>query len=637
MPTSRTIEEKSLGKHVGHACEGHLRGILKRWATARGYEVLRALPFEFHVNPDAVVVDAQDRVALVFIVAYWNNARNSDSKLYRTRSEYVAAKSAITDSAEHFVKSAKVLTVIYGAPGGWKEKILVDLRSTCSPCLYLPDSLGPKASEALVEEAFAVYAEHWQSGKSASREHTEKFFSEQSRLSTPSKALLTLLEKEIAKKEPAPATPSAAGNARIQVRLPAQPIRTRYRQALGVLSLFKDEEIRAWRERNARTPLDGLAKDFAVRAAFLGLVDVHKVKSLTGARIDVRPRRPVRVVGQTEQYAPDLLDFESWEEIPVDKLLDALRAHRERTRKPGSVFRGGAFDQTAGNWADVATLAAREIPPLLSAITRRDKTGVARALQSAASVRPEGWHPAHGTACAFPLWALAACTVAIAKQDRAVRSSFDARRQAAPAADDARALATALLDVDGAADVLGEVVPFLVTLATRALSQIASAPRPRLFSLAEPCSWTADLYNTLTTNSSHNPLAGAVLGWLAQRFPGYEWKGWPQRRSVSISEAIGSSVGRRQWQFIGSAKAKSQPVIAAEVKSITANHWGDKSKELYDRVAESRAAAKSQGISIRCIGVLDGDVGREEFAELATGIGYDEVYSIKEVLGLDQG
>ena len=636
MPTSRTIEEKSLGKHLGHACEGHLRGILKRWAAPRGSEVLRALPFDFHVNPDAVVVDERSKVSLIVIVAYWNNADNSHMKFYRTRSEYVAANRAMAEAPNHFDSKAKVITVIYGAPGGWKDKILADLRSTCSPCLYLPDAFGSKPSEALVEEAFSVYAEHWRSGKAASREYTEKFFSEQARLSVHSKALLALLEMEIDKKDAVPGKTAATRSARVEVRLPAHPIRTRYRQALGLLSMFKDEEIRAWGERNVRNPLDGLAKDFAIRAAFLDLADVHKVKSLSGSRIDVRLRRPVRVVGQSEQYAPDLLDFESWEDIPVDKLLNTLRAHRERTRQPGSVFKGGAFDQIAGNWPDVAKLVAREIPPLLSAIARRDRAGLARALQAAASVRPEVWHPAHDAACAFPVWALAACTVAISKQDRAVRSSFDARRQAAPTADDARALATALLDVDGAAEVLGEVAPFLAALATSDIDRIASAQRPRLFSLAEPCSWTADFYNTLTTNSSHNPLAGSILGWLDQRFPGHEWNGWPQRRSISLSEAIGSSVGRRQWQFIGSSKAKGQPFIAVEVKSITANNWGNKSKELYDRVAESRAAAKSQGISIRCIGVLDGDVGLEEFAELATGIGYDEVYSIKEVLGLDQ-
>ncbi len=626
-----------MGKHVGHACEGHLRGILKRWAAARDYVVQRALPFDFHVNPDAVVLDAQGRVALIVIVAYWNNARNSDSKLYRTRSEYLAAKSAIRESTGHFASGAKVVTVIYGAPGGWKEKVLSDLRSTCSTCIYLPDALGPKTSNSLVEEAFAIYGDHWQSGKAGSREYTEKFFSEQARLSVPAKALLALLEKAIDKQEVTPAKSAAARSARVQVRLPAQPIRTRYRQALGVLSVFKDEEIRAWRERNARAALDGLAKDFAIRATFLDLVHIHQVKSLTGSRIDVRPRRPVRVVGGTEQYAPDLLDFESWEEFPVEKLLEILRAHRERTRQPGSVFKGGAFDQTAGNWAEMATIATHELPPLVSAIARREKAGIARVLQAGAPVRPDTWHPAHGAACAFPMWALAACAVAIAKQDRAVRSSFNARRQAAPAAEAARALAAALLDVDGAADILAEVAPFLAALGTKDLSQAATVPRPRLFSLAEPCSWTADLYNTLTTNSSHNPLAGPVLSWLDQRFPEYEWKGWPQRRSVSLSEAIGSTVGRRQWQFIGSSRREGYPVIAAEVKSITANNWGNKSKELYDRVAESRSAATSQGISIRCIGVLDGDVGREEFMELATGIAYDEVYSIREVLGIAQG
>ena len=181
--------------------------------------------------------------------------------------------------------------------------------------------------------------------------------------------------------------------------------------------------------------------------------------------------------------------------------------------------------------------------------------------------------------------------------------------------------------------VLEEVVSFCTAMLTKDLGVIAAAKVPDLFEPANPSSLLKDFYNTLTTNSSHNPLNTPVRKWLETKHPGYTWHGWLNRRSVSVSDVLGVKVGRRQWQFIG-VSADKKTVVSAEVKSITGNNWGNKSKELYDRVAETRATAIAAGVKITCIGILDGDIGKEEFAELGTGIGYDEVYSINEILGI---
>ncbi|MFY9811622.1 MAG: hypothetical protein WAK59_09775 [Aquabacterium sp.] len=632
MAKSRKIEDKALGKHVGHACEGHLRGILSRWATANNLSVQRALPFDFHVNPDLVITDQTNLVKLIVVVAFWNNSDNSHMKFYRTRSEYTEAKMAMTQMPSRFTSDAKVITVIYGAPGGWKEKIIKDLETSCSPCLYLPEALDAQKSQDLSQEAFNIYAEHWQSGKSGAREYTEAFFAGQTKLSVASKALLKILTDEIAK-EVAPQEERASKSTKAtSVRLPTQPIRTRYRQALGMLSLFKDEEIIGWKNHKATVALTGAVKEFVLRAAFLDLIQIQQVKSLVGMRMNARLRRPVKTIGGTEHYAPDLADFESWAEIPQPELIQTLSAHRERTRSPGSVFKGGAFDQVAGNWRGMAQLVREHVPKLVAALKAGDKALAVRLLMQGPAMRPEEWHPAHQSAQTYPLWSLAVCSLAIARQDRATRSDFDARRQQLPSVADARELVKAMSGLPQVADLLGDAIPFMAALESADLATLGAASRPRLLALTEPCSWLADLYNTLTTNSSHNPIAGPVFDWLALNYPGYVWSGWPQRRSVSLSEALGSAVGRRQWQFIGKGPDKDAPIVAAEVKSITANNWGNKSKELYDRVAESRDAAAHMGLKIQCIGVLDGDFGQEHFDELASGIGYDQVYSINEVL-----
>jgi len=314
-------------------------------------------------------------------------------------------------------------------------------------------------------------------------------------------------------------------------------------------------------------------------------------------------------------------------------LIQLLDEHREHTRSPGSVFAGGAFDQIAGSWLEIGSTLVKELPQLIKALKAGDKRTSADLLTKGQSVSPENWHPAAKSALAYPLWAFAVCAVAISQSNRIVRSEFGARRQVMPGTADVKLLSSALIGSSTAISDLEELLLFLRLLVKGDVEKLAVTGQPNLLSLSEPCSWISDLYNTLTTNSSHNPLNGPMLRWLQVKHPKHVWQGWPSRRSVSVSAALGSDSGRRQWQLIGTSKVNPN-VIAVEVKSITGNHWGDKSKEIYDRVAETRAACSSMSLSLVCIGILDGDFGSDQFGELRTGIGYDETYSITEVLGM---
>ena len=65
---------------------------------------------------------------------------------------------------------------------------------------------------------------------------------------------------------------------------------------------------------------------------------------------------------------------------------------------------------------------------------------------------------------------------------------------------------------------------------------------------------------------------------------------------------------------------------------MTANHWGDKSKEIYAKAAMTRQFAYAAGIEVFLLGVLDGDVDEGALQELASGIGYDVVLSARELL-----
>ena len=65
-------------------------------------------------------------------------------------------------------------------------------------------------------------------------------------------------------------------------------------------------------------------------------------------------------------------------------------------------------------------------------------------------------------------------------------------------------------------------------------------------------------------------------------------------------EIVPSAVCRREWQVWGEYENR---IIFGEVKSITDNNWGNKSKELYDRLLDTREIAEIP-VSIVCVCVF---------------------------------
>jgi hypothetical protein len=655
----REINQRALGKHFGHACEGHLRGTIQQLPGISEAQVKRQLPFEFPVAPDAVVLDDCGKVRAVVIVAFWANAHNSEAKFYRTRLEYNEMRRAQQEQPEWFANDFVLATVIYGSPDGWKKQILNDLAKQCSPLVFLPAAIGAAAADSVVQRAFGVYSAAWESGRSDARAEVEKYFAK-AELTSAESSLLELVgmllgeagdhkakkasaEQDYSVEARLPVQVTRVGEERaewpgrqtettprLRARVPASAFSTRLRQALGVLSLFHPKEIEAWQKHGQRLA-DKRAENFARRAFFLDMGWFWESKSLLGSTIAFSLRRPIRAAGNKEVYAPDLPDFQDWTRLQPALVADILERHRARTHNPTEVFQGGAYDQIAGNWSAICSAVVGHIPLLTAHIAQGDKPAFSRELTGEQPITAESWHPASGMACHYPLWALVTCAVAIDQDNRGIRGEFDTRRQDPPTASKVSELFDATRSASGVITLLNELTRFCAILRSENLTSLIGTERPRLLSLNEPASWWADFYNTLTTNSSHNPLNEIVYPWLRRRYPGLHWHGWPERRSRSLQDVISPNAGRRQWQFLGTDDDQ-QSLLAAEVKSITQNNWGNKSKELYDRVAEARAGARELGWTVHTLCVLDGDFGTEQLQELSTGIGHDELVSIDELL-----
>lgn len=620
--TNRVLNRRALGKHIGHACEGHLRGLLHHIASEFGCSVARALPFEFPVKSDGVLLDRKGRVRALFIVAYWENSKNSDSKYYRTRTEYAEAWQARDKYKHHFGQTLQVFTVLYGTADGWKPQILEDIRDQCPPLLFLPALIASGSLGRLVDSAFQEYRTRWEAGHSDAREVVERSVVGRSLNGSEqkiAKAISSLLRAPQRVKRRRRTLRSV-----VTVRVPSDPVQTRYRQALSMLSVFGQGEVEDWHlHQNLRSDR---CEGFARRAFFLGMGTFSTSPSLTRkAIVHYRLRQPFATDGSYEAHRPD---FSSWQRLDREDVAWVLRSHRGRTSKPTSVFRGGTLDQAIGNVSAVAVELSALGSKLVRCAAAGDAAAVAALLVGASCVGATLGHPAGDEARFFPAWNAVVCSIAMADNNRAIRGALDSRRADLPTLAEAGIVARRFVKSSSAKEVFSDLVDFCTIFRSASLVDLAGLQLPRLLQLSEPCSIQADFYNALTTNSSHNPLNEIAAKWLAIRFPVATWRGWPCKRGVSPSVSS-SGNDRRQWTFVWRDGAK---LVCAECKSVTFNNWGNKSKEIFDRVAELRTAASAAGLDALSILVFDGDLTPQNIQELKSGIAHDEIWTVDEVI-----
>jgi hypothetical protein len=620
----RKLTKRNRSKHVGHACEGHLRGLLLHLPGVTEARLTRTLPFVTPVKSDAIVLDNTGKLRAIFVVAFWDHAGSSEKKLYRTRTEFNELVRERSRQPDLFAKNFQIVTVLYGSDSGWKKQVLRDVLAECAPALFLPAVLGPGPADAMVRDIFTGYAEHWEAGRPNARQYVETSVAGRS-LDATERKLLKALAGCLTGSRPTKKTVTLV---RSTVRLPPRPVRTRYRQAFGVLSLFPNVEIDQWISH--RSPLvNAFTERFVRRAVFLDMGRLLVTPSIAGRTIiNFVPRSAHDASGNYEPHRPD---FTSWEQCKREDIHWILNAHRDKASHSSQVFAGGALDQCFGNYEDICLTIATAGKSLLKAINNGDLMAATEVLAGGAPVGSENWQPCAGRAVFYPLWGFAVSALAIAVSDRGIRSEYDARRQSSPERRTAEKLARRLAASALAQKVLHEAIAFAGLLPAAPLDTVARLEQPRLLQLDEPCSWVADAYMTLASNASHNPLNEVLLRWLAQRFNTHDFIGWPASRSVAFSAVSRRATSRRQWCVIG---VKGKGVIAAESKAVTSNNWGNKSKELYDRVSELRKAASQVDVQAKSVLLFDGDLTSEIMAELATGIGHDEVWTVDEVLAL---
>ena len=157
------------------------------------------------------------------------------------------------------------------------------------------------------------------------------------------------------------------------------------------------------------------------------------------------------------------------------------------------------------------------------------------------------------------------------------------------------------------------------------LSDLAKLSRPRMLQIREePAGWLADVYNTLTTNSSNNPLNEVLVKWLRRRFCS---RGMARLASCtrSVRSLKGSADSRGPTAVGHGGDGGRYPGRRRDQGDHRQQLGKQVQGKLYDRVSELRRVGSQARIPVKSILLFDGDLEQAQLDELATGIGHDEI------------
>lgn len=633
---NKTIPARSRGQHIGYAVEANLRGLLKSVYQGPQYSIEKSLPFEFHVRPDIVVLE-NGKVKRVFIVAYNTVQENSNMKFYRTRSEFIELLKECRSGSDRFCPDFTPVIFFYGSESGWKDAIINDLKSDYQPFIFLPVEIGIAEAQEQVAKIFSDYSK-WFSTKGANA---------LSEIEEKSQLQQYVYDKKICKiLAKLKAVPSNRDDAHKEAhdaslaRAPAELFSSRYRQGLSIFSLLPFYSLEFFLLRLIPPPLDDDKIRFIRLVKLLDLGDLipqRRVGLDPLDRIKFFPRDRIDLsTGKRVAFKPDFYDFLRIEE---PKLKSIVSKHRAVTKYNPKTFNSGAIEHCIGNIDFVIDVFGRFLPLCSEYLGSGQHNKLLDVINKSPLVSPPAWlDEIYDKAFINPVWEAVVCALRMSQQisnpDAQVHSPAAFRFTANGKHSNENLLSTiAHSDTSLAADLLNEAAVFVRTLGCKDVSKIVSLEKPRLFDLDTRESWSNANYRAITTNKSHNPL-NILLGSLLRYYHGqYKMFGWPDVRSVALSHVFDSdTVGRTQWQMIG--KSARDGFLFAESRTITLNNWGNKSKEIFDRISEVRLQSSKLGIMCITICLIDGDVDSAVMEELKSSRGYDYVYSVDEAVAL---
>ena len=155
--------------------------------------------------------------------------------------------------------------------------------------------------------------------------------------------------------------------------------------------------------------------------------------------------------------------------------------------------------------------------------------------------------------------------------------------------------------------------------------------RPKTFDIQIPGSWLQRFYFVIASHAAYNPLMSILYSEIVlPRHVGCKMYGFPDKLAESLNVLFPDSESPGRFRII--VREKNDIIHIYEALSITENHLGDKSKELFDRIGGVKTWGRENQIKIFVHGLFDGDFSQPVMEEFTGTERYDEFISARELL-----
>lgn len=412
-----------------------------------------------------------------------------------------------------------------------------------------------------------------------------------------------------------------------------------------MLNLFSLDEITGYLDNHQRDLLSfdtQMGIRFIKRAVFLDMGTVCRVN-----RVGAGPRgipffrfylrSPVDESGKTVVHQPD---FASWTKYKREKITGIIKYHSMLPAVNEKSFFAGGLDQAMGNldgfsgglvrlrkWISTAKSSSNPLESLADNLAGEKPT-----FRSDSNVNLSD----DFSSCIA--WSIAVACCAISLRDRSVFRDFEIRKKTSPSKSESLKLSREILKHESnklaISSRIDSALDFCRLIQGESWHRLADAKRPELISWDVSTSWTSWWYGAITTNPSYNPLSSLARVMAESKFPGYSFLGFPKKRSAPLTLICPKTTENLEWNIIA---VNGNSCAFVEPRSITKNHLGDKSKEIFDRIGQSRLACVDAEITDKYIGILDGDFDSTDvIADFSSKFGYTEIIKAENFL-CDEG
>lgn len=647
-----------MSKHLGHALEGFISGLLRYLSARRSshhvrYEVRRSLGGSLSMDTDLVVYrvdDAGEKALALCAVFHSLRQNNSDMKWKRSRQEYVESETLRARGlGQALHEDFHTVMCVFGHE--WKQQLLSDFRDNMPPAFIAAGLLSVSQEQKLFKSVEELY---WTMPSKNRTELLAESVADRPFAFAGSKLVAQTLEKlvwDTGAQSPSPLIRRElrrVAGVRPATRV-SKAFSTRYNHGLSLLALFPASERSALFSLYRRPPfqpeqLPPHERSALLRGLFIGVVRLHAAPSVgRGGKL-----APMKVVFHKKRSVADA-DFSFvFERMTATQAEEIVGGLLSLARTSPRSFQGAVSSLRMGNWRDVIDHGLPILRALAGAATSGDWADVQSKLSADCALRPESAVWSDGSDALMLRWSIGVATAVVAAQDRELAKVHEFARTRRPSSKEIGALIRSLRSIPK--PILASVVrasrtwlealrdenwTALGELSEKRASWLTSEDttsddEPAIFSLFVPSSWLQWQYNILSTHPCFSPTLWTAYSRLAlAEHEAQQLVGFPKKRSAAIREVLSGHDGRAQFGIIALTEGG---VVTYEGKSVTENHVGDKSKELLDRVAEIQRAATDADRSIETVIVLDGDFSQEALAELSAPGRYNRIYSMNELI-----